>query len=59
MVLAEECGDSFRAVTKRRILEDMLGKVGEQAGGEWKVLVVDNTTVKVRARVGSNRTLPS
>ena len=39
--------DSFRAVTKRRILDDMLGKVGEQLAGEWKVLIVDRVTVKV------------
>ena len=38
---------SFRALTRRRILDDMLGKVSAQGGGEWKVLVLDPVTVRV------------
>eukprot|EP00227_Mantoniella_beaufortii_P004858 CAMPEP_0197612216 /NCGR_PEP_ID=MMETSP1326-20131121/56862_1 /TAXON_ID=1155430 /ORGANISM="Genus nov. species nov., Strain RCC2288" /LENGTH=87 /DNA_ID=CAMNT_0043180943 /DNA_START=199 /DNA_END=459 /DNA_ORIENTATION=+ len=43
----DEDHDSFRAFTKRRILDDMLGKVSKQLGGEWKVLIVDPVTVRV------------
>jgi syntaxin-binding protein 1 len=39
--------DSFRAATKRRIIDDMLGKVAASGGGEWKVLIVDPVTVPV------------
>ena len=39
--------DSFRAATKRRILDDMLGKVAASGGGEWKVLIVDPVTMPV------------
>ena len=39
--------DSFRAATKRRILDDMLGKVTASGGGEWKVLIVDPVTMPV------------
>ena len=39
--------DSFRAATKRRIIDDMLGKVAASGGGEWKVLIVDPVTMPV------------
>ena len=39
--------DSFRAATKRRIIDDMLGKVAATGGGEWKVLIVDPVTMPV------------
>ena len=39
--------DSFRAVTKRRLLVDMMGKVNASGGGEWKVLIVDTVTTPV------------
>ena len=39
--------DSFRAATKRRVIDDMLGKVAATGGGEWKVLIVDPVTMPV------------
>jgi syntaxin-binding protein 1 len=39
--------DSFRAATKRRILDEMLGRVSSSGGGEWKVLIVDPVTTPV------------
>ena len=43
--------DSFRAATKRRIIDDMLGKVAATGGGEWKVLIVDPVTMHRGVRV--------
>ena len=39
--------DSFRAASRRRILEDMLGQAAARGSGDWRVLVVDAVTVRV------------
>ena len=40
--------DSFRAATRRRFVDDMLGKVQEASPqSEWRVMIVDDVTVRV------------
>ena len=39
--------DSFRAASRRRILDDMLGQAAARGSGDWRVLVVDAVTVRV------------
>ena len=40
--------DSFRAATRRRFVDDMLGKAREASPQcEWRVMIVDDVTVRV------------